>query len=93
MGYLNNKGLKIGEAYYPTKLITMMQKPLSEISTNPKDFGWLETDYAYTEFSKYEGIPVVGLSSVSSILRRECDAASSVYLDGTNSIYFEFIDW
>lgn len=92
LGYLNNKGLKIGEAYYPTKLITMMQKPLSEISTNPKDFGWLETDYAYTEFSKYEGIPVIGLSSVSSILRRECDAASSVYLDGTNSIYFEFID-
>lgn len=92
MGYLNNKGLKIGEDYYPTKLITMMQKTLSEISTNPKDFGWLETDYAYTEFSKYESIPVIGLSGVSSMLRKQCDATTSVYLDGTNSVYFDFID-
>ena len=92
MGYLNNKGLKIGEDYYPTKLITMMQKPLSEISTNPKDFGWLETDYAYVEFSKYESLPVIGLSSVSSMARKSCDATTSVYLDGTNSVYFEFID-
>ena len=92
MGYLNNKGLKIGEDYYPTKLITMMQKPLSEISTNPKDFGWLETDYAYTEFSKYESIPVIGLSGASSMVRKQCDATTSVYLDGTNSVYFDFID-
>ena len=92
MGYLNNKGLKIGEDYYPTKLITMMQRPLSEISTNPKDFGWLETDYAYVEFSKYESLPVIGLSSVSSMMKKSCDATTSVYLDGTNSVYFEFID-
>lgn len=92
MGYLNNKGLKVGEDYYPTKLITMMQRPLSEISTNPKDFGWLETDYAYVEFNKYESIPVIGLSGVSSMVRKSCDATSSVYLDGTNSAYFEFID-
>ena len=92
MGYLNNKGLKIGEDYYPTKLITMMQRPLSEISTNPKDFGWLETDYAYVEFSKYESLPVIGLSSVSSMMKKSCDATTSVYLDSTNSVYFEFID-
>ena len=92
MAYLNNKGLKIGEDYYPTRLITMMQRPLSEISTNPKDFGWLETDYAYVEFSKYESLPVIGLSSISSMVKKSCDATTSVYLDGTNSVYFEFID-
>lgn len=92
MGYLNNKGLKIGEDYYPTKLITIMQRPLSEISTNPKDFGWLETDYAYAEFDKYESVPVIGLSGVSSMARKSCGATSSVYLDGTNSVHFEFID-
>ena len=92
MGYLNNKGLKIGEDYYPTRLITMMQRPLSEISTNPKDFGWLETDYAYVEFGKYESLPVIGLSSISSMMKKSCDATTSVYLDGTNSVYFEFID-
>ena len=60
VGYLNNRILKIGEPYAPSIVMLYMARPLSEISTNPVDFGFVPEDGEYQAFERYEALPVLG---------------------------------
>lgn len=91
-GYLNNKGLKVAEDYFPTKLITLMIQPLSRISNDPHDFGWNLSDIGYKKFDAYKDLPVIGLSSISSINKRACDPTSSVYISPNSRVTFDFTE-
>lgn len=91
-GYLNNKGLKVAEDYFPTKLITLMIQSLSQISNDPHDFGWNLSDIGYKKFDAYKDLPVIGLSSVSSINKQACDPTSSVYISPDSRVTFDFTE-
>lgn len=91
-GYLNNKGLKIGEDYFPTKLITMMTQPLTQFSNDPYDFGWNLSDIGYKKFDEYKDLTVIGLSSISSMDKKTCDPTSNVYISRSSQVNFVFTE-
>ena len=91
-GYLNNKGLKIGEDYYPTRLIVMMTQSLTQFSSNPHDFGWNPTDIGYKKFDEYKDLPVIGLASISSMDKRTCDPTENVYISRSSQVKFVFTE-
>ena len=91
-GYLNSKGLKIGEDYFPTKLITMMTQPLTQFSNDPHDFGWNLSDIGYKKFDEYKDLPVIGLSSISSMDKKTCDPTSNVYISRSSQVKFIFTE-
>lgn len=91
-GYLNSKGLKIGEDYFPTKLITMMTQPLTQFSNDPHDFGWNLSDIGYKRFDEYKDLPVIGLSSISSMDKKTCDPTSNVYISRSSQVKFIFTE-
>lgn len=91
-GYLNNKGLKIGEDYYPTRLIVMMTQPLTQFSTDPHDFGWNVSDIGYKKFDEYKDLPVIGLSSISSMDKRTCGPTENVYISRSSQVKFVFTE-
>ena len=91
-GYLNNKGLKIGEDYYPTRLIVMMTQPLTQFSSDPHDFGWNPTDIGYKKFDEYKDLPVIGLASISSMDKRTCDPTENVYISRSSQVKFIFTE-
>ena len=91
-GYLNNKGLKIGEDYYPTRLIVMMTQPLMQFSSDPHDFGWNPTDIGYKKFDEYKDLPVIGLASISSMDKRTCDPTENVYISRSSQVKFVFTE-
>ena len=91
-GYLNNKGLKIGEDYYPTRLIVMMTQSLTQFSNNPHDFGWNPTDIGYKKFDEYKDLPVIGLSSISSMDKRTCAPTENVYISRSSQVKFVFTE-
>ena len=91
-GYLNNKGLKIGEDYYPTRLIVMMTQPLTQFSTDPHDFGWNPVDIGYKKFDEYKDLPVIGLASISSMDKRTCGPTENVYISRSSQVKFIFTE-
>lgn len=91
-GYLNNKGLKIGEDYYPTRLIVMMTQSLTQFSSDPHDFGWNPTDIGYKKFDEYKDLPVIGLASISSMDKRTCDPTENVYISRSSQVKFVFTE-
>lgn len=91
-GYLNNKGLKVGEDYYPTRLIVMMTQSLTQFSNNPHDFGWNPTDIGYKKFDEYKDLPVIGLASISSMDKRTCDPTENVYISRSSQVKFVFTE-
>lgn len=91
-GYLNNKGLKIGEDYYPTRLIVMMTQPLTQFSNNPHDFGWNLSDIGYKKFDEYKDLPVIGLASISSMTKQTCDPTSNIYISRSSQVKFVFTE-
>ena len=91
-GYLNNKGLKIGEDYYPTRLIVMMTQSLTQFSNNPHDFGWNPTDIGYKKFDEYKDLPVIGLASISSMDKRTCGPTENVYISRSSQVKFVFTE-
>ena len=91
-GYLNNNGLKIGEDYFPTKLIVMMAQSLTQFSNNPHDFGWNPTDIGYKKFDEYKDLPIIGLASISSMDKRTCDPTSNVYISRSSQVKFVFTE-
>lgn len=91
-GYLNNKGLKVGEDYYPTRLIVMMTQQLSQFSTDPHDFGWNPTDIGYKKFDEYKDLPVIGLASISSMDKRTCGPTENVYISRSSQVKFVFTE-
>ena len=91
-GYLNNKGLKIGEDYFPTKLIVMMTQPLTQFSSDPHDFGWNLSDIGYKKFDEYKDLPVIGLSSISSMDKRTCGPTENVYISRSSQVKFVFTE-
>ena len=91
-GYLNNKGLKIGEDYFPTKFIVMMTQPLTQFSENPHDFGWNPSDIGYKKFNEYKDLPVIGLASISSMDKRTCDPTANVYISRSSQVKFVFTE-
>ena len=91
-GYLNNKGLKIGEDYYPTRLIVMMTQSLTQFSTDPHDFGWNPTDIGYKKFDEYKDLPVIGLASISSMDKRTCNPTENVYISRSSQVKFIFTE-
>lgn len=91
-GYLNNKGLKVGEDYYPTRLIVMMTQSLTQFSNNPHDFGWNPTDIGYKKFDEYKDLPVIGLASISSMDKRTCNPTENVYISRSSQVKFVFTE-
>ena len=91
-GYLNNKGLKIGEDYFPTRLIVMMTQSLSQFSNDPHDFGWNLSDIGYKKFNEYKDLPVIGLSSISSMDKRTCGPTENVYISRSSQVKFVFTE-
>lgn len=91
-GYLNNKGLKVAEDYFPTKLITLMIQPLSQISNDPHDFGWNLSDIGYKKFDEYKDLPVIGLSNISSMNKQTCDPTSNVFISSDSQVTFDFTE-
>lgn len=91
-GYLNNKGLKVGEDYYPTRLIMMMTQSLTQFSNNPHDFGWNPTDIGYKKFDEYKDLPVIGLASISSMDKRTCGPTENVYISRSSQVKFVFTE-
>ena len=91
-GYLNNKGLKVAEDYFPTKLITLMIQPLSQISNDPHDFGWNLSDIGYKKFDEYKDLPVIGLSNISSMSKQKCDPTSNVFISSDSQVTFDFTE-
>ena len=91
-GYLNNKGLKIGEDYFPTRLIVMMTQSLTQFSTDPHDFGWNPTDIGYKKFDEYKDLPVIGLASISSMDKRTCNPTENVYISRSSQVKFVFTE-
>lgn len=91
-GYLNNKGLKVGEDYYPTRLIVMMTQPLMQFSSDPHDFGWNPTDIGYKKFDEYKDLPVIGLASISSMDKRTCNPTENVYISRSSQVKFVFTE-
>ena len=91
-GYLNNKGLKIGEDYFPTKLIMMMTQPLTQFSSDPHDFGWNLSDIGYKKFDEYKDLPVIGLSNISSMDKRTCGPTENVYISRSSQVKFVFTE-
>ena len=91
-GYLNNKGLKVGEDYFPTRLIVMMTQPLSQFSNDPHDFGWNLSDIGYKKFDEYKDLPVIGLASISSMNKQTCDPTSNVYISRSSQVKFVFTE-
>ena len=91
-GYLNNKGLKIGEDYFPTRLIVMMTQSLTQFSSDPHDFGWNPTDIGYKKFDEYKDLPVVGLASISSMDKRTCGPTENVYISRSSQVKFVFTE-
>ena len=91
-GYLNNKGLKIGEDYFPTRLIVMMTQSLSQFSNDPHDFGWNLSDIGYKKFDEYKDLPVIGLSSISSMDKRTCGPTENVYISRSSQVKFVFTE-
>lgn len=91
-GYLNNKGLKVGEDYYPTRLIVMMTQSLTQFSSNPHDFGWNPTDIGYKKFDEYKDLPVIGLASISSMDKRTCNPTENVYISRSSQVKFVFTE-
>ena len=91
-GYLNNKGLKIGEDYYPTRLIVMMTQSLTQFSSDPHDFGWNPTDIGYKKFDEYKDLPVIGLASISSMDKRTCGPTENVYISRSSQVKFVFTE-
>ena len=91
-GYLNNKGLKIGEDYYPTRLIVMMTQSLTQFSNNPHDFGWNPTDIGYKKFDEYKDLPIIGLASISSMDKRTCGPTENVYISRSSQVKFVFTE-
>lgn len=91
-GYLNNKGLKVCEDYYPTRLIVMMMQSLTQFSTDPHDFGWNPTDIGYKKFDEYKDLPVIGLSSISSMDKRTCGPTENVYISRSSQVKFVFTE-
>ena len=87
-GYLNNKGLKIGEDYFPTRFIVMMTQSLSQFSNDPHDFGWNLSDIGYKKFDEYKDLPVIGLSSISSMDKRTCGPTENVYISRSSQVKF-----
>lgn len=86
-GYLNNKVLKINMPYIPSMAVTLMTKNLSELSTDPHDFGFAPEDGAYQNFDKYKDLPVIGLDSLSDYSKQDSNPSSCVYV---NSSYVGF---
>ena len=91
-GYLNNKGLKIGEDYFPTRLIVMMTQSLSQFSNDPHDFGWNLSDIGYKKFDEYKDLPVIGLSSISSMDKGTCGPTENVYISRSSQVKFVFTE-
>ena len=91
-GYLNNTGLKIGEDYFPTRLIVMMTQSLSQFSNDPHDFGWNLSDIGYKKFDEYKDLPVIGLSSISSMDKRTCGPTENVYISRSSQVKFVFTE-
>ena len=91
-GYLNNKGLKVGEDYYPTRLIVMMTQSLTQFSTDPHDFGWNPADIGYKKFDEYKDLPVIGLASISSMDKRTCNPTENVYISRSSQVKFVFTE-
>ena len=91
-GYLNNKGLKIGEDYFPTKLIVMMTQSLSQFSNDPHDFGWNLSDIGYKKFDEYKDLPVIGLASISSMNKQTCGPTENVYISRSSQVKFVFTE-
>ena len=91
-GYLNNKGLKVGEDYYPTRLIVMMTQSLSQFSNDPHDFGWNLSDIGYKKFNEYKDLPVIGLSAISSMDKQTCGPTENVYISRSSQVKFVFTE-
>ena len=91
-GYLNNKGLKIGEDYFPTKFIVMMTQSLTQFSNDPHDFGWNPSDIGYKKFNEYKDLPVIGLASISSMDKRTCGPTENVYISRSSQVKFVFTE-
>ena len=86
--YLNNT-MKINESFMPSMVLNLMLKPLSEISNNPEDYGYSIEDTQYIEFDKYKDLPVLGLESVSTYTKRDCDPTTYILLK--NDVDFSYI--
>ena len=86
--YLNNT-MKINESFMPSMVLNLMLKPLSEISNNPEDYGYSIEDTQYIEFDKYKDLPVLGLESVSTYTKRDCDPTTYILLK--NDVAFSYI--
>lgn len=86
--YLNNT-MKINESFMPSMVLNLMLKPLSEISNNPEDYGYSIEDTQYIEFDKYKDLPVLGLESVSTYTKRDCNPTTYILLK--NDVGFSYI--
>ena len=89
-GYMNNKVLKINEPFIPSIAVSYMTKSLSELSTDPTDFGFAPEDVEYQSFDKYKDLPVIGLESVTSYTKRDSSPTSFIYMS-ISSVEFTFI--
>jgi hypothetical protein len=90
IGYMNNHVLGINKSFIPSSVIQYVMGPLSNLSSDPYDFGYTENDSEFTNFSKYECLPIIGLDSISNYSK--VDASPNSYILIYNpTINFTFI--
>lgn len=91
IGYLNKHDLGVGVPFMPSLVLTLMLKPLSEVSNDPADYNYPEDNDIYTSFDKYKDLPVVGLESVTDYTKLDCSATQYIRLITSNGVGFTFI--
>ena len=91
LGYLNRHVLKINEPFIPTMIITLMMKNLSEVSNDPWDYGYTPDDEVFTRFDEYKDLPVIGLESVSSMVKHDAGPTTYISLTTANDINIVYI--